>query len=162
MLAIFVAASRLLPHWPNFTPVGAFALFVGVYMRDRRWAFALPLAVLFLSDLILGLHPLIPVVYASYAVNVLLGQFIRNWVNPLSVSLAVLLGSLQFFVLTNLASWLMVGHTTQGLVENFLLAIPFHRNSLAGDIFYSAMFFGAAALIRIYLANKARQEAIPS
>lgn len=76
------AASRLIPHPFNFTPIGAMALFGGACFADRRAAFLVPLAAMFLSDLAigllsgslsLGLHPLIPVVYGSFALIVCLG-----------------------------------------------------------------------------------------
>lgn len=56
----FAALTRLIPHPPNFTPVGVMALFGGACLAGRRLAFVLPLAALFLSDLFLGLHVLIP------------------------------------------------------------------------------------------------------
>jgi hypothetical protein len=60
---IFIAAlSRLIPHPPNFAPIAALALFGGAAFSCKRDAFLVPLAALFLSDLILGLHGLIPVV----------------------------------------------------------------------------------------------------
>ena len=51
-IAFFAVAGRFFPHLPNFTPVGALALFAGVYIAPKtKWALCLPLAVLFLSDL---------------------------------------------------------------------------------------------------------------
>ena len=44
------AALRLLPHPPNFTPIGAMALFSGAYLGRRGLAFVAPLAALFVSD----------------------------------------------------------------------------------------------------------------
>ena len=48
------AALRLLPHPPNFTPIGAMALFGGAYLGRRALAFVAPLAALLLSDAVLG------------------------------------------------------------------------------------------------------------
>jgi len=55
-MVLCAAAARLAPHPPNFTPVGAMAVFAGACVADRRLALGLPLAALFLSDLALGLH----------------------------------------------------------------------------------------------------------
>ena len=53
---IFIAAlSRVLPHPPNFSPIEAVALFGGAYFAKRHWALLVPLAAMFLSDLVLGL-----------------------------------------------------------------------------------------------------------
>ncbi|MFH1160215.1 MAG: DUF6580 family putative transport protein, partial [bacterium] len=64
---ILVAALlRLLPHWPNFTPVAAMALFAGTYFERKQYAFAIPIAALFISDLVIGFHALMPAVYLSF------------------------------------------------------------------------------------------------
>jgi hypothetical protein len=59
------ATSRLLPHPPNFTPIGAIALFGGAAFRDRRLAFAVPLLAMLLSDAALGFSRMMPFVYGS-------------------------------------------------------------------------------------------------
>ena len=72
--AILVAAAlRLVPHPPNFSPIGAMALFGGAYFGRRALAFAAPLGALLLSDAILGFHSGVPYVYGSVALVVLLG-----------------------------------------------------------------------------------------
>ena len=84
LAAILVAAAlRLVPHWPNFTPIGAMALFGGAYFGRRALAFAAPLGALLLSDLILGFHAGMPFVYGSVALIVLLGWAIANRITPL-------------------------------------------------------------------------------
>src|SRR3989442_15488674 len=65
-LVLVAAASRLVPHPPNLTPIAAMALFGGAYFPDKRAAFLVPLAAMFLSDLVLGLHRGWPVVYGSF------------------------------------------------------------------------------------------------
>jgi hypothetical protein len=72
--AILVAAVlRLVPHPPNFTPIGAMALFSGAYLGRRALAFAAPLGALLLSDLVLGFYHGMATVYASVALIVVLG-----------------------------------------------------------------------------------------
>jgi hypothetical protein len=51
--AIMVAAIfRLIPHWPNFTPMAAIALAGGALVTNRFLGFVLPLAAMFISDLL--------------------------------------------------------------------------------------------------------------
>jgi hypothetical protein len=69
-MIILSAASRLIPHPPNFSPIAALALFGGAQFEDKGLAFLVPLAAMFLSDLVLGLHSLIPVIYGSFALIV--------------------------------------------------------------------------------------------
>ncbi|SVB25226.1 uncharacterized protein METZ01_LOCUS178080, partial [marine metagenome] len=53
-LLILAAFSRLIPHPPNFTALGAMALFGGAYVSSRTLAIILPLGALWVSDLILN------------------------------------------------------------------------------------------------------------
>ena len=143
-LIILGVVSRLLPHPPNVTAVGALALFAGAMFRDRRIAFALPLATLFLSDLTLGLHVLIPVVYGSFAVSVLIGRWLGTTRRFVDVSLATLLGAIQFFAVTNFACWLLYYPPTwEGISECYALAIPHFRNSLTGDAIFTVALFSS-------------------
>ena len=77
-MILLAAASRLIPHPPNFGPIAALALFGGAQFADKRLAFLVPLAAMFLSDLVLGLHSLIPVIYGSFALIVCLGFWLRR------------------------------------------------------------------------------------
>ena len=61
-MIVAAAAFRLLPHPPNFSPIAALALFGGAQFADRRAAFLVPLTAMFLGDLMLGLHALLPVI----------------------------------------------------------------------------------------------------
>jgi hypothetical protein len=149
VLAALVAAAalaRLVPHPPNVTPVGAMALFGGACLADRRLALLVPLAALFLSDLALGLHALIPVVYGSFAVNVLLGRWLRSRRTAVSTAAVTLLGSVQFFAVTNFACWLLwYPPTAAGFSACYVAAIPFFQNTLLGDAAFAAALFGALA-----------------
>ena len=77
-MILVAAASRLIPHPMNFTPITALALFAGACFADKRWAFGVPLAALLLGDLVLGFHVLMPVVYGSFALSVCLGLWLRH------------------------------------------------------------------------------------
>ena len=74
-LIMLAAALRVAPHPWNLTPVGAMALFSGAVLKDRRIALLVPLVALFAGDVFIGFHKLIPVVYASFLLNVLIGRF---------------------------------------------------------------------------------------
>ena len=143
----FAALSRLVPHPPNFTAVGAMAIFGGACLADRRLALVVPLAALFLSDLFLGLHVLIPVVYGSFALNVLLGRWLRPRRTVVTTAAVALAGAVQFFVVTNFACWLLwYPHTGEGLVACYVTAIPFFQNTLLGDAAFATALFGGLAV----------------
>lgn len=145
------AASRLIPHPPNLTPIAAMALFGGAHFADRRLAFLIPLAAMFLSDLVVGLHRLLPVVYASFALIVCIGFWLRPRMSALRVAGAALAGSVAFFVLTNFGVWAwgsFYPKTLDGLVAAYVAGIPFFRNTLLGDVAYTALLFGGFALLQ--------------
>jgi hypothetical protein len=151
LAAILTAAAlRLIPHPPNFTPIGAMALFSGAYLGRRWLAFVAPLAAMLLSDSILGFHSGMPFVYASVALIVLIGCLVRSTVTPLTVVGAALASSVLFFVVTNFGTWLLSGMyplTGAGLAACYVAAIPFFQNTAVGDLFYCAVLFGGFALL---------------
>jgi len=126
---------RLLPHLPNFTPITAIAMFGGLYFTNKTMAYLVPLFIMVMSDLFLGFHTISIFVYAAF----ILVSFIGTRTKKPSV-FTILLSSISFFIVTNLGVWL-IGYpkTWTGLVECYTLAIPFFRNSLLGDFFYSGV-----------------------
>ncbi|MDR7483370.1 MAG: DUF6580 family putative transport protein [Armatimonadota bacterium] len=149
------AASRLLPHPPNATPIAAMALFGGAHLADRRLALLLPLAAMLASDLVLGLHALLPVVYGAFALIVWIGTRLAGRITPVRVAGATLAGSVLFFVVTNVGVWALGGlypRTAAGLVAAYVAAVPFFRNMLLGDAAYALLLFGGYALLERTLA----------
>lgn len=134
---------RLLPHPPNFTPIAGLALFSGAHL-DKRLAFILPLLSMFLSDLFLGFHSTIIYVYGSFFITVLIGFRLKNNKKAGSLVLASLSSSILFFLITNFGVWLsfnMYPKSLGGLLNCYLMGLPFFRNTILGDLFYSFIFF---------------------
>lgn len=149
---------RLLPHPPNFSPITAIALFGGVYF-SRKTAFLLPIIALAISDIFLGFYDLklMAVVYFSFILCVLLGQLLKRhkkWYIILGTSF---LESLIFFILTNFAVWAFYNwypKTLSGLINCYVMALPFFKNSLLGDFFFVIVFFGAYELAELLIGKK--------
>jgi hypothetical protein len=146
-LILLGVAGRLIPHPDNFTPIMAVALFAGATLSPRI-AYVVPLVALAVSDLLLGfpLDSMALVVYGCLFASVAIGQWLakrRTWTRTLFAAVA---GSLVFYVVTNFAGWLqphsLYAHTVDGLLQGYVMAIPFFRNSLAGDLFWTALLFG--------------------
>jgi hypothetical protein len=161
---VFAAAlSRLLPHPPNFAPIGACALFAGSYFGERRLlAFFIPLAALFASDLALeattgwGFYSGMWTVYGAMTLIVFIGFWLSSRRTPARIALGTLGGSALFFVVTNFAVWAggsLYPRTLEGLQACFVAAIPFFQNSLAGDAFYAVVLFGSAAFAARYVPS---------
>lgn len=144
-------ALRLVPHLPNFSPIDAMALFSGAYLGRRGLAFAAPFGALFLSDLVLGFYSGMAFVYGSVAAIVLIGWLVSSNKSALRIGIGAIASSVLFFVITNFGVWLGDGmylRTLAGLAECYTAAIPFFQNTLAGDLFYSALLFGGFALLQ--------------
>ena len=146
------AAFRLIPHWPNFTPIAAMALFGGTYFNKKYLAFLIPMAALFISDMLLGFHSYMIAVYLSFAIIVVFGMMLKNRVKIGSLLLASVSSSVLFFVITNFAVWIGSPFYPQnfaGLLESYTAGLPFLNNGVLGDLFYNTLFFGA-----FYLAQQ--------
>lgn len=149
VMIAFCAALRVAPHPWNFTPVGAMAIFSGAIIRDRRLAFFVPILTLFLGDIFIGFHKLMPLVYASFLVSVAIGVWLRDRRTVGRITAATLAGAIQFFLVTNLAVWafgLSYPRNTAGLLACYVAGIPFFWNTLAGDAVYALLLFGGFAL----------------
>jgi hypothetical protein len=154
VLVIFAILGRFLPHPANFTPVAAVAIFGGA-MLPRRWALSLPLLAMIISDLFIGLHPLILFTWGSFAAVALLSGRINKTFSSAKILGTSLVGSILFFVVTNFGVWLqgkIYAMTFTGLIDCYYKALPFFRNTLMGDLVYVGLIFGLYTL-SIVLAN---------
>src|SRR4051794_2360211 len=156
LLSAILAAAvlRLVPHPPNFTPIGAMALFSAAYLGRRALAFAAPLGAMLLSDAILGFYSGFWVTYLGIALIVLIGWFALSRVSPLRVGVAAVAGSVTFFLVSNFGTWGLSGmypHTGAGLAACYIAAIPFFQNTLAGDLFYATLLFGGFRLAELLI-----------
>jgi hypothetical protein len=153
-IAILLAAlTRLVSPIPNFTAIGAMALFGGA-MLPGALAFIVPVSAMFIADLALesiygyGFHSTMFAVYAAILIAIFIGKFVISSVSVSRIAGASLISAIIFFALTNLAVWFGSTFYPQnfiGLMECYTAAIPFFRNSLLGDLFFSAVLFGGYA-----------------
>lgn len=153
-IILLAAASRLLPHPPNVTPLTAIALLGGATFPAAQ-AFLLPLAALALSDVFLGFHSTIPFVYAGFLATAAIGLRLKAGRGPGRIAAACLASSVLFFVVSNLGVWFASGlypRTGAGLSACFTAALPFFRNSLLGDVAFTALLFSGARLSARVLA----------
>ena len=159
VMTVLAALVRLVPHPPNFTPIGGVALFGGARLRGWQ-AYVVPLLALVITDPIRsrleGGFPaysaMTPIIYASFLISVFLGRtFLRNTNNPVRIGSVAFVGSLQFFLITNFFVWFgsqtMYAHTVSGLAACYVAGLPFFGRTVLADLFYSAVLFGAYALV---------------
>jgi hypothetical protein len=149
IIMVVVAALRLLTNQlgilPNFAPIAAIGLFGAVYLKNKNLAVLLPLTIMLATDAIIGFHRQSLSVYAGFLSIVMLGFLLRNNFSFKNLIRFSLLSSVVFFVISNFGVWLVGGYnpTAAGLMECYIQAIPFFGNTIAGDLFYSLISFGA-------------------
>ena len=156
---LITALSRVFPHPYNFAPMGAMAIFGAAYFKNRKLAFLLPLFAFFISDLLVNnilyssfyggftlFTPGFYWMYGSIALIVVAGIFILKKVNMKTVIGGSLAASMIFFLVTNFGSWLgnpMYPQTIEGLMMSYAAGIPFFHYTVAGDLIYAGVMFGA-------------------
>ncbi len=143
---------------PNFAPVSAMAIFSALFL-PRRWAFIIPLCLMLISDAIIGfdLASITISIYLSFGISALLGMAIRRRTRWWSVGAVALTSSIIFFLITNAAVWKfskIYGPGLDGLWASYVAGLPFLRNTMAGDLLYTAAFCGIYSAVVVYLKSK--------
>jgi len=146
---------RLIPHAPNFSPIGGLALFSGANYK-RKLTLLIPISAMFVSDIFLGFHKTIPYVYLSFIIVTLIGGLIKNnkWQSLLKASLS---SSVLFFLITNFGVWAtgsMYQKNFAGLMQSYAFGIPFFQNTLISDLFYSFSFFYGYRFLSSFVFRK--------
>ena len=139
ILVLLASACRLLPHAPNFTPIGAMALFAGSELKDLRVAIGVTLGAMILSDYVIGVDYSTFGVYLALTISVLIGRYFQSSTSVKAGVLSASLCAILFFVVTNFVVWYWSGMyplTSAGLLECFTMALPFFRNTLVSDLLY--------------------------
>jgi Family of unknown function (DUF6580) len=162
LMILAAAFTRLIPHYPNFTAVGAMALFGGAYFTNKKMAFVVPLLALFISDLFIGFYSGMWIIYLSFILIVFIGMSLRKEKKAGKIVLASLSSSVVFFLITNFA--LLPGatlypHTFTGIIESYMAAIPFFGYNVIGDLFFVTILFGSYELARAKFPKLAEPQA---
>ena len=151
--------SRLLPHPPNFSPIAMMALFSGTYLSKKQ-ALTIPLLIMIVSDIFIGLHGLIWWTWGSFLLIGLIGVWLKKRLGLLVAAGKAFVSSVIFFLITNFGVWVSTNwypHTFKGLVDCFVAAVPFFRNTLTSDFCYFLIFFGGYEL-----ATRLAQKFLPA
>lgn len=161
MFRLLTSSGTTITPLSNFTPLGAMALFGGCYYSDKWKAYLLPLLTLWLTDIVLNrvffFHQWVFFyngfvwTYASFALMVLIGQYIKR-VSVKSVVLAAIAGAVAHWLVSDIGVWLDGGtNITTGLpftrdwsgfMACLYLALPFMKNMFLGNLIFGAAFFG--------------------
>jgi len=136
---------RLLPHWPNFVPIGA----IGIFSSNKQGIIKASLTlilIMVLSDIFLGFSFVSIFVYVGMLTYIFWGRLTKKGWWGIAAPIG---GSMSFFIISNLGVWLSpwYTHDLSGLIKCFTLAIPFYKFTLLSDIIFTAVLFGTSILV---------------
>ncbi|MCC5924613.1 MAG: hypothetical protein JJT77_12580 [Crocinitomicaceae bacterium] len=161
---LLAAFSRLIPHVPNFSPLGAIALFGAAHFYHKWHAFFIPVFATWLSDLIINntiysanyegfvwFYPGFYWQYGSYILIVLFGLLLFKKITVFRTIGGIAMSTLVFFLVSNFGVWLsgtMYTKTIEGLITCYVAAIPFAKGTFYGSLIYTPILFGAYYLLQ--------------
>ena len=149
-LITFAVISRVMPHPANFAPIAAIAIFGGALL-PRKLALTLPLAAMIVSDLFIGLHPLILFTWGSFTLIAIISSYRFKKINLFNVVGGSIGASILFYLVTNFGVWAegrLYQLTFSGLIQCYYNALPFFRNTLLGDMVFTSSLFGLYAFVQ--------------
>ena len=164
ILVVLAALSRVALYPHNFSPIIGMAVFAGAVIKDKRFAFALPLFAMLLSDVIFQVSKIAPGFWGmgqvlNYAILGLITIIAFNLkkITVLNVASYSIMSSAIFFVLSNSVCFFVDNPVYHLYAQNFTgyinclaAGLPFVKISMVADLVYSGILFGAYYLVQQY------------
>ena len=150
---IALAASRFVPHPPNFTSLLALSFYIPA-MLGINYIPALLIS-FFITDLIIGMHNLTFFTWGSALIIGVISKYFSYTITKRLVG--VFFGAIIFFVVTNFGVWALgsYGYSVEGLIKCYVMAIPFFAYTLISTLVFSSIIEGINVFFRIEkLKNK--------
>jgi hypothetical protein len=145
-LIVILAFARLIPHPPNFTPIIAVAIISGYFFKNINLSLLTLLVAMLISDLFIGFYENVIFVYASLLLITFIFHKISNKINFKNLFIYGFAGSLIFFIISNFGVWALGSpgaygiayeKSLNGLIQCYVLAIPFFGNTFLSTIIFS-------------------------
>jgi hypothetical protein len=146
VLILILSFSRLMPHPPNFTPIIAVAIMSSYFFKNIYLSFATLLVSMLLADAFIGFYSNMLFVYLSLLLIVFIFHKISEKMNFKNLFICGFIGSLIFFIISNFGVWVLGSpgvldlpyeKNLNGLVECYILAIPFFGNTFLSTLIFS-------------------------
>jgi hypothetical protein len=158
-LFLLAVLSRWVSHLWNFTLVGGAFIFAASYFSDKKISVVLMLVTMLISDYIIGFHSQMISVYLGYLVMLGFGFMLSPQSNRLRIFGYSFVGTLAFYLITNFSVWLegqLYPKTLAGLIDCYVMALPFYRNQLLSDVLSAVLFFEAAKQVSLFQLERAK------
>ncbi|MDC1025960.1 hypothetical protein OAQ82_03220 [Candidatus Pelagibacter sp.] len=144
-----LAASRFIPHPPNFTSLIALSFYIPLIFGVKF----IPILIFcfVVSDFFIGFHSITFFTWGSVLIIGLITKFFKN--NIFLRLIGVVSASLIFFIFSNFGVWVLgsYGYSYGGLITCYIAAIPFYTNTLLSTIIYSVII---ETILNFYKSNK--------
>ena len=151
-LILILAFARLIPHPWNFTPVIAVAILSGYFFKNIYLSFSILLISMLIADVFLGFYENMIFVYISLLLIAFVFFKISKKINFKNLFIYSFAGSLIFFVISNFGVWILgspgvdnlpYDKNLNGLIECYILAIPFFGNTFTSTVIFSYACYSA-------------------
>ena len=145
-LIFILALSRLIPHPWNFTPVIAVAMMSGYFFKNIYFSLSVLLVAMLIADVFIGFYENMIFVYLSLMAIAFIFFKISKKINFKNLFVYSFVGSLIFFMLSNFGVWVLgnpgldnlpYDRTLNGLIECYILAIPFFGNTFLSTLIFA-------------------------
>ena len=144
ILILLMIFSRLIPHPPNFTPIIAVAIMSGYLFKNLYLSISVLFFSMIVGDMFIGFYSNMFFVYFPLFIIAYFCFFKNNKINAKSLFIYGISSSLIFFIISNFGVWLSSGmyeKNIAGLVNCYVMAIPFLKNTMISTIFFSYLSF---------------------
>ena len=145
-LVFILSLSRLIPHPPNFTPIITVAIMSSYFFKNVYLSAVVLIISMVIGDIFIGFYVNMIFVYISLLCITVFFFKASKRMNSKNLIIFAFSGSLVFFFISNLGVWILgdlYEKNLNGLVQCYIMAIPFFKNTLMSTIIFSYIAFFA-------------------
>ncbi len=145
---LVLAASRFIPHPPNFTSLIALSFYVPVLLGIK---FIPALIICFaITDFFIGFHSTTLFTWGSVILIGLLSLYFNKGI--ISRFSGAFGGACIFFIITNFGVWSLgsYGYSLEGMIACYTLALPFFAYSVISTIIYALIIESIYKVYKTY------------
>lgn len=142
---------RWLPHPPNFTPIIGLSIMSATLFKSKKSHFLFPLLLMFVTDVFIGFHTLMPFVYGAILVTTTSGYILKKHTHITTAIGCSLLSSIIFFLISNVGVWMtgtLYAKSMTGLIQCFTAAIPFFHNTVLSTVLFVGVIVSIYKLLK--------------
>jgi hypothetical protein len=153
-LIFVLSLSRLIPHPPNFTPIITVAIISGYFFKNVYLSAMVLIISMLIGDLFIGFYTNMIFVYISLLfITIIFFKAVKK-MNSKNLIIFAFLGSLVFFLISNFGVWIfanMYEKNLNGLMQCYLMAIPFFKNTLFSSIIFTYISYMTSCYFKFSL-----------